>query len=196
MSLCLFTHSNGTAVIQGADCALFGLIVFVADDVREICEEHVLICGSLFAHFVAVLVPEVADDDNLSPGCTLVDVCDERFKIFLEVRGIRHVLAELYSHEIELVAQEYIQQVQCLAAVLHALPRCIIDAISDGVAMFGGELLLDYAEVIAIWQCRTDAAAPARYQRQAVADGQIVIGVITIFRLDVVVVRDLLQALF
>lgn len=196
MGLCLFAHSNGAAVIQGADCAFFGLVIFVADDVGEICEKHVLVRGGLFTHFVAVLIPEVADDDDLGLWCALMDVCDERFKIFLEVRGIRHVLAELYSHEIELVAQEYIQQVQCLAAVLHALPRCIIDAISDGVAMFGGELLLDYAEVIAIWQCRTDAAAPARYQRQAVADGQIVIGVITIFRLDVVVVRDLLQALF
>lgn len=50
-----FTHSNGTAVIQGADCALFGLIILVADDVGEICEKHVLVRSGLFAHFVAVL---------------------------------------------------------------------------------------------------------------------------------------------
>ena len=122
MSLCLFAHGNGAAVIQGADCAFFGLIVFVADDVREICEEHVLVRGGLFAHFVAVLVPEVTNDDNLGLWCALVDVCDEHLKIFLEVRGIRRVLAELYGHEIELVAQENVQEVQRLAAVLHALP--------------------------------------------------------------------------
>lgn len=195
MSLCLFTHSNGTAVIQGADCALFGLIILVADDVGEICEKHVLVRSGLFAHFVAVLVPEVADDNDLGLWCALMDVCDERFNIFLEVRGIRHVLAELYSHEIELVAQEYIQQVQYLAAVLHALPRSVIDAIRDSIAVFSGKLLLDSAEVIAIRLCRADTAAPARYQRQAVADGQIVIDVIAVFRLDVVVVRDLLQTL-
>lgn len=194
--LCLFTHGNGAAVIQGADCALFGLVVFVADDVGEICEKHVLVRSGLFAHFVAVLVPEVADDDDLGLWCALMDIRDERLKIFLEVRGIRHVLAELYGHEIELVAQEDVQEVQCLAAVLHSLPRCVIDTISDGVAMLGSELLLDYAEVIAIWLCRTDAAAPARDQCQAVANGQIVIGVIAVFRLDVVVIRDLLQALF
>lgn len=195
MSFCLFTHGNGATVIQGADCALFGLIVFVADDVREICEEHILICSGLFAHFVAVLVPEVADDDNLSPGCTLVDICDERLKVFLEVRGICHVLAQLYGHEIELVAQEDVQQVQGLAAVLHALPRSIINAVCNGIAVFSGKLLLDSAEVIALRLCRADTAPPARDQGQAVADGQIVIGVIEVFRLDVVVVRDLLQAL-
>lgn len=93
MSFCLFTHGNGATVIQGADCALFGLVVFVADDIGEICEEHVLVRGGLFAHFIAVLVPEVADDNDPSPGCALVDVCDERLKVFLEVRGICHVLA-------------------------------------------------------------------------------------------------------
>jgi len=122
MSLCLSAHGNGATIIQGADCAFFGLIVFVANDVGEICEEHVLVRSGLFAHFVAVLVPEVADDNDLGLWCALMDVCDERFKIFLEVRGIRHVLAELYSHEIELVAQEDVQEVQCLAAVLHSLP--------------------------------------------------------------------------
>lgn len=61
--------------------------------------------------------------------------------------------------------------------------------------MFSCKLLLDSAEVIAIRLCRADAAAPARDQRQAVADSQIVIGVIAVFRLDVVVIRDLLQAL-
>lgn len=61
--------------------------------------------------------------------------------------------------------------------------------------MFSGKLLLDYAEVIAIRLCRADAASPTRDQCQAVADGQIVIGVIAVFRLDVIVVRDLLQTL-
>lgn len=61
--------------------------------------------------------------------------------------------------------------------------------------MFSGKLLLEYAKVIATRLCRTDAAPPARDQRQAVADGQIVIGVIAVFWLDVVVVRDLLQTL-
>lgn len=195
MCLCLFAHGNGAAVIQGADYALFGLVVLVADDVGEICEKHVLVRGGLFAHFVAVLVPEVADDDDLGLWCAFVDVCDERLKIFLEVRGIRHVLAELYGHEIELVAQEDVQEVQGLAAVLHALPRSVIDAVGDGIAVFGGKLLLDSAEVIALRLCRADTAPPARDQRHAVTDGQIVIGVIAVFRLDVVVVRDLLQAL-
>lgn len=85
MSLCIFAHGNGAAVIQGADCALFGLVLLVADDFREIGEEHILILGGLFAHFVAVLIPEVADDDDLRPWCALVDVCDERLKILLEV---------------------------------------------------------------------------------------------------------------
>jgi len=62
--------------------------------------------------------------------------------------------------------------------------------------MLSIELLLDSAEVIAIRLCRADTAAPARDQSQAVADGQIVIDVIAVFRLDVVVIRDLLQALF
>lgn len=61
--------------------------------------------------------------------------------------------------------------------------------------MFSSELLLDSAKVIAIRLCRADAASPARDQRQAVADGQVVIGVIAVFRLDIVVLRDLLQAL-
>lgn len=195
MSLCRFTHGNGAAVIQGADCAFFGLVVLVADDVGEVCEKHVLVHGGLFAHFVAVLVPEVADDDDLGLWCAFVYVCDERLKIFLEVRSIRHVLAELYGHEIELVTQEDVQEVQCFAAVLHELPRRVIDAICNGIAVFGSKLLLDYAEVIAIRLCRTDATAPARDQCQAVADDQIVIGVIAVFWLDVVVVRDLLQAL-
>lgn len=195
MGLRLFTHGNSTAVIQGTDCAFFGLVVFVADDVREICEEHVLVHGSLFAHFVAVLVPEVTDDDDLGLWCALVDVCDEHLKVFLEVRGIRHVLAQLYGYEIELVAQEDVQEVQCLAAVLHALPRSVVDAIGGDIAMLDAEFLLDSAEVIAIRLCRADAAPPACDQRQAVADGQIVIGVIAVFRLDVVVIRDLLQAL-
>lgn len=111
MRLCLFTHGNGATVIQGADCAFFGLVVFVADDVGEICEEHVLVRGGLFAHFIAVLIPEVANDDDLSLWCALVDVCDEHLKIFLEVRWIGYVLAELYGHEIELVAQEEVQEV-------------------------------------------------------------------------------------
>lgn len=61
--------------------------------------------------------------------------------------------------------------------------------------MFSSELLLDSAKVIAIRLCRADAAAPARYQCQAVANGQIVIGIIAVFRLNVVIVCDLLQAL-
>ena len=61
--------------------------------------------------------------------------------------------------------------------------------------MFSSELLLDSAKVIAIRLCRADAASPARDQRQAIADGEVVVGVIAVFRLDVVVVRDLLQAL-
>ena len=61
--------------------------------------------------------------------------------------------------------------------------------------MFSGKLLLDSAEVVAVRLCRADAAPPARDQRQAVANGQIVIGIIAVFWLDVVVVRDLLQAL-
>lgn len=122
MSLCCFAHGNGATVIQGADCAFFGLVVLVADDIGEVCEKHVLVRGGLFAHFVAGLVPEVADDDDLGLWCALMDVCDERLKIFLEARGIRHILTELYGHEIELVAQEDVQEVQCFAAVLHALP--------------------------------------------------------------------------
>lgn len=62
--------------------------------------------------------------------------------------------------------------------------------------MLGAEFLLDSAEVITIRLRRTDATTPACDQRQAVSDGQIVIGVIAVFRLDVVVVRDLLQTLF
>lgn len=61
--------------------------------------------------------------------------------------------------------------------------------------MFSSELLLDSAKVIAIRLCRADAASPACDQRQAIADGEVVVGVIAVFRLDVVVVRDLLQAL-
>lgn len=122
MSLCLSAHGNGAAVIQGADCALLGLVVFVADDVGEICEEHVLVRSGLFAHFVAVLVPEVADNDDLGLWCALVDVCDEHLKVFLKVRGIRHVLAQLYGYEVELVTQEDVQEVQRLATVLHAFP--------------------------------------------------------------------------
>lgn len=49
MSFCLFTHGNGATVIQGADYAFVGLVVFVADDVGEICEKHVLIRDGLFA---------------------------------------------------------------------------------------------------------------------------------------------------
>lgn len=61
--------------------------------------------------------------------------------------------------------------------------------------MFSGKLLLDSAEVIAIRLCRADTAAPARDQSQAVADGQVVIGVIAVFWLDIIILRDLLQAL-
>ena len=61
--------------------------------------------------------------------------------------------------------------------------------------MFSSELLLDSAKVIAIRLCRADASSPARNQCQAVADGQVVIDIIAVFRLDVVVVRNLLQAL-
>lgn len=61
--------------------------------------------------------------------------------------------------------------------------------------MFSSELLLDSAKVIAIRLCRADAATPVRDQRQAITDGQVVIGVIAVFRLDIIVLRNLLQAL-
>lgn len=101
----------------------------------------------------------------------------------------------MYGHEIELGAQEDVQEVQGLAAVLHALPRSVINAVCNGIAVFSGKLLLDSAEVIALRLCRADTAAPARDQRQTVTNGKIVIGIITIFWLDIVIVRDLLQTL-
>jgi len=61
--------------------------------------------------------------------------------------------------------------------------------------VFSSELLLDSAKVIAIRLCRADAASPTRDQRQAIADGQVIIGVIAVFRLDIIILRDLLQAL-
>ena len=61
--------------------------------------------------------------------------------------------------------------------------------------MLSGKALLDQAKVVFIRLCRADATSPARDQRQTVADGEVVVGVIAVFRLDVVVVRDLLQAL-
>lgn len=58
------------------------------------------------------------------------------------------------------------------------------------------QVLVDQAIVVIIRLCRTDAPAPVRDEREAVAYGKIVIGIVAIFRLEVIVILDLIQPPF
>lgn len=70
------------------------------------------------------------------------------------------------------------------------------DTIRYDITMLLIQVLVDESIVVIIRLCRTDSPAPVRDEREAVADSKIIIGIIAIFRLEVVIILNLIQAPF
>ena len=117
----------------------------------------------------------------------------EPLQIFFVGCIISHILAKLDGHEIQLITQKLVKERIGIFSRAHEFPSRKIESISYGLSFGLREVCFHPAEVITVWLRRADTTSPAADQGQAVADGQVVKSVITISRLEVIVLRCLLQ---
>ena len=51
-------------------------------------------------HLISILIPKVANNNNLSFWRTCMDICNQSLKIFFKVCCVYYILSKLYSHKV------------------------------------------------------------------------------------------------
>lgn len=176
-----------------AFCSFLGLVLPVANDRLEVCEGRIRFFGCLMAHLVFAFIPEVTDEDYFCFWRFLVDIANQLLEVFLIGIFISHILAKLNGNQSELLTQQLIQEWIGILTSTHQLPGREIVPVADRLTFRLPQIAHHPAEIIAIRLRRADAASPTADQRQAVADGQVVAGIIAILGLEIIVFRGLIQ---